>query len=59
MDFSEFKRPPRKVPILHWAFVPNLFWESLFMWGSQEKVLGQKVNEKFFRIDPGKKDPKK
>ena len=25
------------------------------MWGSQEKNLGQKVNEKFFRVDPGKK----
>ena len=22
------------------------------MWGSQEKILGQKVNVKFFRIDP-------
>ena len=25
------------------------------MWGSQEKNLGQKVNVKFFRVDPGKK----
>ena len=25
------------------------------MWGSQEKILGQKINEKIFRVDPGKK----
>ena len=25
------------------------------MWWSQEKKMGQKVNEKFFRVDPGKK----
>ena len=25
------------------------------MWGSQEKNLGQKVNEKFSRVDQGKK----
>ena len=29
------------------------------MWGSQEKNLGQKVNEKFFRVDQGKKKIKK
>ena len=28
------------------------FWESLYMRGSQEKILGQKVNVKFFRVDP-------
>ena len=28
------------------------------MWGSQEKNLGQKVNGKFFRVDPGEKNPK-
>ena len=26
------------------------------MWGSQEKNLGQKVNEKLFRVDPGEKN---
>ena len=25
------------------------------MWGSQAKILGQKVKVKFFRVDPGKK----
>ena len=25
------------------------------MWGSQEKILRHKVNENFFRVDPGKK----
>ena len=29
-------------------------WESLYMWGSQEKILGKKVNVNFFRI----KNPK-
>jgi hypothetical protein len=29
------------------------------MWGSQEKILGHKVNEKFFRVDPGRKKSKK
>ena len=28
------------------------------MWGSQEKNLGQKVNEKFFKLDQGKKQNK-
>ena len=28
-----------------------MFWEWLCMWGSQEKNLGQKVNEKLFRVD--------
>ena len=28
------------------------------MWGSQEKNLGQKVNEKLFRVDPGEKKSK-
>ena len=29
------------------------------MWGSQEKILGHKVNEKIFRVDPGRKNSKK
>ena len=29
------------------------------MWGSQEKILGHKVNEKNFRVDPGRKKSKK
>ena len=29
------------------------------MWGSQEKILGHKVNEKIFRVDPGRKKSKK
>ena len=28
------------------------------MWGSQEKILGHKVNEIFFRVDPGRKKSK-
>ena len=38
-------------------FLSEFFWESLYMWGSQEN-LGPKVNEKFFRVDPGEKNPK-
>ena len=38
--------------ILHWVFVPNFFWDSLYVWGSQENILGQKVNVKFFRVYP-------
>ena len=41
------------------SFCPNFFWESLYMWGSQEKILGHKVNEKIFRVDPGRKKSKK
>ena len=33
-------------------FYSHIFLESLYMWGSQEKILGQKVNVKFFRVDP-------
>ena len=29
------------------------------MWGSQEKILGHKVNEKIFRVDPKTKKSKK
>ena len=29
------------------------------MWGSQEKIWGQKVNEKLFRVDPGEKKNQK
>ena len=29
------------------------------MWGSQEKILGHKVNEKIFRVDPGRKNSNK
>ena len=29
------------------------------MWRSQEKILGHKVNEKIFRVDPGKEKSKK
>jgi len=29
------------------------------MWGNQEKILGHKVNEKFFRVDPGRKKKSK
>ena len=29
------------------------------MWGSQEKILGHKVNEQIFRVDPGRKKSKK
>ena len=29
------------------------------MWGSKEKILGHKVNEKNFRVDPGRKKSKK
>ena len=29
------------------------------MWGSQKKILGHKVNEKIFRVDPGRKNSKK
>ena len=29
------------------------------MWGSQEKILGHKVNVKNFRVDPGRKKSKK
>ena len=36
-------------------FTLGLFWESLYVWGSQ---LGQKVNVKFFRVDPGRKKSK-
>ena len=41
------------------SFCPKFFWESLYMWGSQEKILGHKVNEKIFRVDPGRKKSKK
>ena len=41
------------------SFCPNFFLESLYMWGSQEKILGHKVNEKIFRVDPGRKKSKK
>ena len=28
------------------------------MWGSQERIFGQKVNENFFSVDQGKEKPK-
>ena len=40
-------------------FLSEFFWESLYMWGSQEKILGHKVNEKKFTVDPGRKKSKK
>ena len=44
---------------LYIEFLSQFFWESLYMWGSQEKILGHKVNEKIFRVDPGRKKSKK
>ena len=35
-----------------WVFLPNFFWESQYMLGSQEKILEPKVNVKFFTVDP-------
>ena len=32
---------------------------SLYIWGSQENILGHKVNEKIFRVDPGRKKSKR
>ena len=43
-----FKNPILEVSQSH----KKLFWESLYVWGSQEKKLGQKVNVKYFRVDP-------
>ena len=36
----------------HWVFRPNFRGEFLYMYGSQEKIWGQKVNVKFFTVDP-------
>ena len=41
------------------SFCPKFFWESLYMWGSQEKILGHQVNKKKFRVDPARKKSKK
>ena len=43
-----FKNPILEVSQSH----KNFFGESLYVWGSQEKKLGQKVNVKYFRVDP-------
>ena len=45
-----FTEPPWK--ILHWVFRSNFFWESLCIYRTQEKILRQKVNVKFFTVDP-------
>ena len=34
------------------GFSPKFFWESPYMWDSQEIFLGPKVNVKFFTVDP-------
>ena len=34
------------------GFSPKLSGEFLYMYGSQEKMFGQKVNVKFFMVDP-------
>ena len=34
------------------AFSPKLSGELLYMYGGQEKILVQKVNVKFFTVDP-------
>ena len=49
------RSPPSNGPpwkILHWVFCPNFFWGSIYMCRSQEKILAQKVNEKFFTVNP-------
>ena len=33
-------------------FCHTIFWESLYIWGSQEIKLVQKINVNFFRVDP-------
>ena len=44
-----------KKSMLNLSVVPKFIWKSLYIWGSQEKNLGQKGYENFFRVDPGKK----
>ena len=34
------------------VFLPKLSGEFLYMYGSQEKILGQKVDVKFFTVGP-------
>ena len=36
----------------HWVFRPNFRGQFLYMYGSQKQILGQKVNAKFFTVDP-------
>ena len=38
--------------ILHWNFRSNFLGDFLYMWTGQEKILGQKVNVKFFTVGP-------
>ena len=38
--------------ILHWNFRSNFVGDFLYMWTGQEKILGQKVNVKFFTVGP-------
>ena len=37
---------------LHWNFRSNFVGDFLYMWTGKEKILGQKVNVKFFTVGP-------
>ena len=47
--WPHFTGPPWKIE--HLAFLPNFFWDSLYILESQEKNLGPKVNVKFFIVN--------